>query len=357
MARQRKFGGFFVFALKELDMLTDVLEKVARRESLSHDEMAATMGTIVEAECPPPQIAALLMALRVKGEAPDELSGAAAALRARALRPPIAETPLLDVVGTGGDGAGSLNLSTAAALIAAAAGITVAKHGNRSVSSRCGSADLLEQLGVAIDAPADDTARRFAESNFCFLFAPLYHPAMKAVAPIRRAMRVRTLFNMLGPLTNPVGVKRQLVGVFHPSKCELMARALIPSGVERAMVVSAECGLDEIAPEGRTQVAELRYGEITRYAVTPADFGLEERPLASIKGGDPETNARLIHTVLAGGDAPARNAVLLNGGAALYVAGAAGDLGEGARQAAALVDSGRVLAKLDEVGGGLRRAA
>ena len=338
-------------------MLTEVLEKVARRESLTHDEMAATMGTIVETDCAPPQIAALLMALRVKGEAADELSGAAAALRARALRPPIAETPLVDVVGTGGDGAGSLNLSTAAALIAAAAGVTVAKHGNRSVSSRCGSADLLEQLGVAIDASADDTARRFAETNFCFLFAPLYHPAMKAVAPIRRAMRVRTLFNMLGPLTNPVGVKRQLVGVYHPSKCELMARALIPSGVERALVVSAECGLDEIAPEGKTHVAELRFGEVSTYTVTPADFGLAERPLASVKGGDPETNARLITAVLAGEDVSARTGVLLNAGAALYVAGAARGFREGAALAADIVDSGKALAKLGEIGTALRRAA
>jgi len=338
-------------------MLTDVLEKVARRESLSHDEMAAAIGTIVENDVAQSQIAALLMALRVKGEAADELSGAAAALRARAIRPPIVETPLLDVVGTGGDGSGSLNLSTAAALIAAAAGITVAKHGNRSVSSRCGSADLLEQFGVPVEAPAEETARRYADDNFCFLFAPLYHPAMKAVAPIRRAMRVRTLFNMLGPLTNPVGVKRQLVGVFHPSKCELMARALIPSGVERAMVVSALCGLDEIAPEGTTHVAELRYGEVRSYDVTPADFGLEPRPLTSIKGGDPQTNARLIRAVLAGEPVAARNGVLLNAAAALYVAGAADSLGEGARLAAAVVDSGRALLKLDEIGLPMRRAA
>lgn len=338
-------------------MLTDVLEKVARRESLSHDEMAAAIGTIVENDVAQPQIAALLMALRVKGEAAEELSGAAAALRQRAIRPPIEETPLLDVVGTGGDGSGSLNLSTAAALVAAGAGITVAKHGNRSVSSRCGSADLLEQFGVPVEAPAAETARRFAESNFCFLFAPLYHPAMKAVAPIRRAMRVRTLFNMLGPLTNPVGVKRQLVGVFHPSKCELMARALMPSGVERAMVVSAECGLDEIAPEGKTHVAELRYGEIRSYDVTPADFGIEPRPLASIKGGEPEINARLIRAVLSGENVPPRNGVLLNAAAALYVAGAARTLSEGARLAASVIDSGRALAKLDAIGQPMRRAA
>ncbi|MCW5774409.1 MAG: anthranilate phosphoribosyltransferase [Rhodospirillaceae bacterium] len=338
-------------------MLTEVLEKVARRESLSHREMADAIGIVVAEECPPPQVAALLMALRVKGEAAGELSGAASALRARALRPPIAETPLLDVVGTGGDGSGSLNLSTAAALIAAAAGITVAKHGNRSVSSRCGSADLLERVGVEIEAPMEETARRFADTNFCFLFAPLYHPAMKAVAPVRRGMRVRTLFNMLGPLTNPVGVKRQLVGVYHPAKCELMARALVPSGVERAMVVSAACGLDEIAPEGKTHVAELRFGEILSYEVTPADFGLTERPLESIRGGDPDTNARLLRAVLAGEDVPARTGVLLNAAAALYVAGAARDLREGAGLAMSVIDSGRALAKLDDIAAPMRRAA
>jgi anthranilate phosphoribosyltransferase len=338
-------------------MLTDVLEKIARGESLAHAEMTETIGTIVENDCPAPQVAALLMALRVKGESPVELSGAAAALRFRAVRPPIQETPLLDVVGTGGDGAGSINLSTAAAVIAAAAGISVAKHGNRSVSSRCGSADLLEQFGVPIEAEAEETARRFVESNFCFLFAPLYHPAMKAVAPVRRAMRVRTLFNMLGPLTNPVGVRRQLVGVYHPSKCELMARALMSSSVERALVVSAERGLDEIAPEGKTHAAELRFGEITTYTLSPDDFGLEPRPMESIKGGDPATNARLIRAVLAGEDVPARTGVLLNAAAALYVAGAARDFRDGARLAQAIVDSGQALAKLDQIAVGLRRAA
>ncbi len=338
-------------------MLTDYLEKVARQEHLSHDEMAAAIGTIVETECSPPQIAALLMALRVKGEAAGELSGAAAALRHRALRPPIAETPLLDVVGTGGDRSGSINISTAAALIAAAAGITVAKHGNRSVSSRCGSADLLEHFGLPIEASAAETAQRYADTGFCFLFAPLYHPATKAVMPVRRAMGVRTLFNMLGPLTNPVGVKRQLVGVYHPSKCSLMARALIPSGVERALVVSAECGLDEIAPEGATVAAELRFGTVTDYVITPEDFGLAPRPLASIKGGDPAANMRIILAVLAGEDVPARTGVLMNAGAALYVAGAARTLREGAAMAASIVDSGKALAKLGDIGAPLRRAA
>jgi anthranilate phosphoribosyltransferase len=338
-------------------MLLDTLEKLARREDLTHDEMAATIGRIVDADCPVPQIAAFLMALRVKGEAAAELAGAAQALRQRALRPPIGETPMLDVVGTGGDGAGSINLSTAAALVASAAGVTVAKHGNRSVSSRCGSADLLEALGVPIEAPAEATARRYDASGFCFLFAPLYHPAMKAVAPVRRQMKVRTLFNLLGPLTNPVGVRAQLVGVYHPSKCELMARALVPSGVERALVVSAAAGLDEIAPEGETHVAELRYGEVRSYALTPADFGLAPAPLASVKGGDAPHNAAILRAVFAGEDHPARTGVVLNAAAALYVAGAARTLAEGARQAEALIDSGRVAAQLGAVAGELRRAA
>jgi anthranilate phosphoribosyltransferase len=338
-------------------MLNEILEKIARREHLSHDEMQGAIGALVEPDAPAAQIAGLLMALRTKGEAPEELSGAAAALRHRALRPPLGETPMLDVVGTGGDRSGSLNLSTAAAIVCAAAGVTVAKHGNRSVSSQCGSADVLERLGVKIDAPANETAMRFHQTGFCFLFAPLYHPAMKAVAPVRRALGVRTLFNYLGPLTNPAGVRAQLVGVFDPAKVEIMARALIPSGVERAMVVSADVGLDEIAPCGATQAAELRYGRIERYAIRPADFGLEERPLASIRGGDPAANAAAIRAVLAGADAPARQAVLLNAGAALYVAGVARDLRDGARLAAATIDCGRAAATLAAIGTELRAAA
>ncbi len=330
-------------------MLTETLEKVARREHLTAREMEAAIGAGVAPETAPHQMAALLMGLRVKGESADELAGAAAALRSRALRPPLAETPLLDVVGTGGDKRGSLNLSTAAALIAAAGGITVAKHGNRSVSSRCGSADVLEKLGVPIEAHAEETARRYADSGFCFLFAPLYHPAMKAVAPIRRALRLRTIFNLLGPLTNPAGVRFQLVGVYDPALCELMATALVPSQVERALVVSAACGLDEIAPEGVTHVAELRYGAVRRYAVTPADFGLAEAPLASIQGGEPAENAASLSAVLTGADHPARTGVLLNAGAALFVAGAARSFAEGAALAARLIDGGKVAAKLDEV--------
>jgi anthranilate phosphoribosyltransferase len=333
-------------------MLTDTLEKVARREHLSPGEMANAIGLAIDSETGPHQVAALLMGLRVKGEAPGELAGAADALRARALRPPLAETPLLDVVGTGGDRAGSINLSTAAAVIAAAAGITIAKHGNRSVSSRCGSADVLEALGVPIDAPAEETARRYEQTGFCFLFAPLYHPAMRAVMPVRQALRMRTIFNLLGPLTNPAGVRCQLVGVFEPARCKPMAQALIPSSVERALVVSAACGLDEIAPEGATHVAELRYGAVSSYTIAPADFGLAERPLESIRGGDPATNARILRSVLAGEPHPARTGVLLNAGAALMVAGAARTFREGASAAAHLIDSGKALAKLDEIAGG-----
>ena len=338
-------------------MLNEILEKVARREHLSHAEMQGAIGVLVQPEAPAAQIAGLLMALRTKGEAPDELSGAAAALRERALRPPLGETPMLDVVGTGGDRSGSLNLSTAAAIVCAAAGVTVAKHGNRSVSSQCGSADVLERLGVRIDAPANETAESFRATGFCFLFAPLYHPAMKAVAPVRRALGVRTLFNYLGPLTNPVGVRAQLVGVFDPAKVETMARALIPSGVERALVVSADAGLDEIAPCGATQVAELRYGRIERYAIRPEDFGLAERPIESIRGGDPAANAAAIRAVLSGADVPARPAVLLNAGAALYVAGAARDFKDGARLAAATIDAGRAVATLQAIAGETRAAA
>ncbi|MGE0735129.1 MAG: anthranilate phosphoribosyltransferase [Alphaproteobacteria bacterium] len=328
-------------------MLNETLEKVARRENLTRDEMAAAIGTIVEGACSTAQMAGLLLGLRVKGEAVDELLGAAAALRSRAVKLPSMSRPDLDTVGTGGDGSGSLNLSTAAALVAAGAGLKVAKHGNRSVSSKCGSADVLTALGVPTEMPPADTARAIEATGFGFLFAPLYHPAMKQVAPVRRDLGVRTLFNLLGPLTNPADVRTQLVGVYHPSRLELLASALAEAGVERALVVSAPVGLDEIAPCGETHVIEVEGGSQRRYTITPDDFDLAPQPLASIRGGDPTLNARLLIDVLSGHQVPARTAVLLNAAAGLFAAGAAKDFRDGARQAAYVIDSGRALAALD----------
>lgn len=328
-------------------MLNDVLEQIADGQSLSRAAMAETIGAMVDAGCPPAQIAGLLMGLRVKGETVDEVAGAADAFRERAIPLPLSERPDLDTAGTGGDRQGTLNLSTAAALVAAAAGLKVAKHGNRSVSSKCGSADLLEEMGVPVDLGPDEAARAIESTGFAFLFAPRFHPAMKAVAPVRRELGVRTLFNMLGPLTNPARARTQLAGVYHPSRAELMARALAAAGVERAIVVSAEAGLDEISPDGVTHVVDASEGEVRRYDLTPEMFGLSPQPLASVKGGSPRYNARRLEAVLNGERVPARTGVLLNAGAALHAAGAAGTFEAGAAMAAEMIDSGRVARYLD----------
>lgn len=327
-------------------MIEDLLEKVARREDLDRHEMAGAIASFVSQSCPEPQVAGLLMAIRVKGESVEELVGAATALRARALQPPSETRPMLDTAGTGGDGSGSLNLSTAAALIAAGAGVTVAKHGNRSISSRCGSADVLDALGVPIDLTPEETGTLIDQVGIGFLFAPLYHPAMRAVAGIRRALGVRTIFNLLGPLTNPANVRKQLVGVYHPSKAMLMAQALQALEVERALVVSGDNGLDEIAPTGVTRVVDLRDGALRSFAVTAADFGLDEAPLETIRGGDPETNAQILLAVFSGERHPARTAVLMNASAALVAADAAASFEAGAVLAARVIDSGAALAKL-----------
>jgi anthranilate phosphoribosyltransferase len=328
-------------------MIEELLEKVARREDLDRHEMAGAIASFVDQTCPEPQVAGLLMAIRVKGESVEELVGAATALRGLALCPPTAARPMLDTAGTGGDGSGSLNLSTAAAFVAAAAGVTVAKHGNRSISSRCGSADVLTALGVAVDLTPEETGAAIDNVGIGFLFAPLYHPAMRAVAGIRRSLGVRTIFNLLGPLTNPAGVRKQLVGVYHPSRAMLMAQALQALETERALVVSGADGLDEIAPTGATSVVDLRNGRLREYQVTAVDFGLAEAALETIRGGDPETNAEILRGVFAGEPRPARTAVLMNASAALVAADAAADFKEGAALAARLIDSGAVLAKLD----------
>ena len=331
-------------------MLNDTLEKIARRENLTADEMASAIGAFVDHDCEPAQIAGFLMALRVKGETVDELVGAAMAFRERAVRLPDTVRPVLCTAGTGGDRFGSINLSTAAALVAAAAGVPVAKHGNRSVSSRCGSADVLDALGIPTGLSPQGAAAAIRDSNFSFLFAPHYHPAMKSVAPVRKALGVSTLFNLLGPLTNPARVPTQVVGVFHPSRTRFMAEALLRLGVERALVISAECGLDEIAPTGRTLVVEVGGGALTERTVTPADFGLAERPVESVRGGDCTFNARIIRAVLEGKDVPARNGILLNAAAALYAAGAAGSLRDAAGLAARTIDSGAAAATLARLG-------
>lgn len=330
-------------------MLKDIIEKVAAREDLTADEMADTVGTFVDQDCEPAQVAGFLMALKVKGETVDELVGAAMAFRERAVRLPDGANPVLCTAGTGGDRQGTINLSTAAALIAAAAGVPVAKHGNRSVSSRCGSADVLDALGVPTDLSPQGAAEAIQVSNFSFLFAPHYHPAMKSVAPVRKALAVSTLFNLLGPLTNPARVPTQVVGVFHPSRTRFMAAALLRLGIERALVISSESGLDEIAPEGRTHMVELRDGALTESVVTPADFGLDEHSADTVRGGDPALNAAIIRAVLEGERSPARTGILLNAAAALYVAGEADSLRDAAILASETIDCGHAARTLDRI--------
>lgn len=328
-------------------MITELLEKVGRGQDLTRQELAFALDDLIDGGCPDVQFAALLMGLRVKGETVEELIGAASVLRARALKLPLTARPTLCTAGTGGDGAGGLNLSTTAAIIAAGAGVSVAKHGNRAVSSKSGSSDVLEALGVPVDLSIAATARGIESIGIGFLFAPLYHPATKAVVTIRRTLGVRTLFNLLGPLTNPAHVRTQCVGVYHPSKLRTMAEALAGLECERGLVISAEVGLDEVAPLGRTHVAALKKGEIEVFTVTPADFGFEERPLDSIKGGTPQENAAALLAVLRGEDHPGRPAVLMNAAAALVAADAAGDFKEGVALADQAIASGAALAKLD----------
>jgi anthranilate phosphoribosyltransferase len=328
-------------------MLVELLEKVANREDLTREEVEQAVGLLIANECPEPQIAGLLIGLRVKGETVEELVGAALALKARATPLPLRIQPMLDTCGTGGDRSGSLNLSTAAALVAAGAGITVAKHGNRAASSQCGSADVLEALGIAVDLTPEETVRSIEEIGIGFLFAPLYHPATRAVVALRRTLGVRTLFNLLGPLTNPAGVRAQLVGVFHPSKTLVMGEALKALGVARALVVSSDVGLDEVSPCGATTVVDLRNGTLKQYMLTPADFGLQEMPLDSIKGGTPEINAAALNAILAGEPHPGRTAVLLNAAAALVAAGRVEGFGEAAELAAHTIDKGAAGAKLE----------
>jgi anthranilate phosphoribosyltransferase len=328
-------------------MITDLLEKLTHGQDLSRQELAFALDDLIDGNCPDVQFAGLLMGLRIKGETVEELIGAASVLRARALQLPLATRPLLCTAGTGGDGAGGLNLSTTAALIAAGAGASVAKHGNRAVSSKSGSSDVLEALGVPVDLSIEATARGIETIGIGFLFAPLYHPATKAVATIRRALGIRTLFNLLGPLTNPAHVRKQCVGVYHPSKLRIMAEALAGLDCERALVISAEIGLDEVAPQGKTYVASLRNGAIEEFTVTPADFGFSEQPLSVIKGGSPQENAAALLTILRGEDHPGRQTVLMNASAALVAADLAEDFKGGVALAQQAITSGAALAKLD----------
>jgi len=328
-------------------MFTELLEKLTRREDLSADEAAAAMGAIMEERATPGQVAGLLMGLVMKGERPGELVGFARAMRDRAVPFGRGAGMVMDVCGTGGDRAGTFNISSIAAVVIAAAGVRVAKHGNRSVSSRCGSADVFEALGVKTAAPATTAERSLDEAGIAFLFAPSFHPSMRHAAGVRRELGLRTAFNLLGPLTNPARPQRQLVGVPRPELTELLARALAMLGSERAWVVHGADGLDEISTTGYTKVSECRDGAVNTFYVHPSDVGLPKASRAALAGGDAPVNAAIARAILNGEPGPRRDVVVLNAGAALLVAGRARDLREGIAMAGAALDDGRAAATLD----------
>ncbi len=330
--------------------MTDVREALARLVAghhLSREEARGAMRGLVAGEATPAQIAAFAVALRLNGETADEIAGLAEVMRDAAT--PVDAGEVVDLVGTGGDGVGTFNISTLSALVVAAAGGRVGKHGNRGVTSPCGSADFLEGLGIAIDLPPAGVAQCVQETGFGFMFAPLYHPAMRhAVAP-RREIGVRTVFNILGPLANPARARRQLTGVAVAGLGETVAHVLDLLGAEHALVVHGEDGLDEISLAAPTRVDETCRGQHTTYTIQPEDFGLRRAPTETVRGGTLAANLALAHAVVAGEDGPPREVVLLNAGAGLYVAGLARSIEEGLQRAADALDSGRVRRKIQQV--------
>lgn len=328
-------------------MLTDLLLTLTRHEDLTADQAAAAMDLVMTGQATPAQLAGLLVGLSMKGERPEEIVGLARAMRAHAVPFARQEGLVFDTCGTGGDRAGTINVSTAAALVLAGAGVRVAKHGNRSVSSRCGSADVFEALGMAITAPPAAAERSLREAGVAFLFAPSFHPAMKHAAPTRKELGLRTAFNLLGPLTNPAAPARQIVGVPRPELTELVARALLLLGSERVWVVHGADGLDEISTTGYTKVSEGHAGTVRTFHVHPGDFGLRKSALASLVGGDARTNATILQAMLEGEPGPVRDIVLLNAGAGLFVSGTAASVTEGIAVAADAVDSRRAAQALD----------
>jgi anthranilate phosphoribosyltransferase len=326
-----------------------LIEKLRQRVDLTVDEAAGAMDTIMEGQAQPSQIAGLLVGLAMKGERPDEIVGLARTMRARATKLSRSFAPVFDTCGTGGDNAHTFNVSTVAALVLAACGVRVAKHGNRSASSRCGSADLFEALGVNVAATPATVERCLDQVGIAFLFAQVFHPSMRHAAPTRKELGVRTAFNLLGPLTNPAGASRQLVGVPRPELTELVARSLQQLGAERAWVVHGADGLDEISTTGYTKVSECHGGSVNTFYLHPADVRLPKANPASLRGGDAAENARIARDVLAGAAGAPRDIVLLNAGASLLIAGRVATIPEGIAAAAEAIDSGRASRVLESL--------
>jgi anthranilate phosphoribosyltransferase len=316
---------------------------------LSRAQASAAMDAMLDGTAPSAQMAALLVALRMKGETPDEIAGAAQALRARAARVEVSPDRLIDTCGTGGDGSHTFNISTTAAFVAAAGGARVAKHGNRAVSSKCGSADVLAALGVEVELSPPAVAICIDECGIGFLFAPRHHAAMRHVAPVRKELGLRTLFNLLGPLANPAGARRQLLGVYSAQLVPVLAQTLAELGCDRAFVVHGAGGLDEISTAGATLVCEVRAGTVRQFEFLPEDAGVARAPLEGLRGGDAQQNAEMLRGVLRGENGPRRAATLLNGGAALAAAGVCETIADGVRLAERAIDTGAALERLERL--------
>ncbi len=338
-------------------MLRDLLRRVAGGEALTKGEAERALETIMEGTVPAAATAALLTAMRLRGESVPEIVGFARAMRRFAEKVEAPED-VVDTCGTGGDAKGTINVSTAAAFVARGAGVTIAKHGNRAATSRAGSADVLEALGAEIELAPEEVSRCIAASGIGFMFARTHHPAMKFVAPVRAQLPFRTIFNLLGPLTNPAGAKRQLIGVFDGAYVRPMAETLAELGAEKSLVVHGADGMDEITVTDSTLVAEVSDGGIEEYEISPEDFGLSRHAPDGLLGGDAHLNARILHDVLSGDDrGPARDITLVNAGAAIYVAGVAGSIKEGVQLAGQSIETGAAQMALEDFVRTTRRLA
>lgn len=333
-------------------MIKETIQKVVEGETLTRDEAAGAMDAIMTGQASAAQIGALVTALRIRGETEEEIAGFAQTMRQHALRVPLAnDDAVVDIVGTGGDGAQTFNISTTAAFVVAGAGVPVAKHGNRAMTSRCGAADVLEGLGAKIELGPEQVGQCIDEVGIGFMYAPVFHPAMRFAGPPRREIGIRTVFNILGPLTNPALAQHQMVGVSHPEVATKMARVLGLLGTSHALVVHSHDGLDELSIAAPTTVTDVRANgtlDLRTYEVDPAELGLEREPLSAVRGGSVEENAAIVKHVLNGGNGATRAITLLNAGAALYAADAAPSIRDGIAMAAESIDSGAAAAKLAE---------
>ena len=329
-------------------MIKEAIIKLSKKQDLAYAEAEAVMDEIMSGQATPVQMSAYLTALALKGETIDEITASAAGMRAHCIKL-LHNLDVLEIVGTGGDGSNSFNISTTSSLVIAAGGVPVAKHGNRAASSKSGAADVLEALGVKITLTPERSAEILKKINICFLFAQNYHIAMKYVAPIRKELGIRTVFNILGPLSNPAGANMELMGVYDQSLVEPLAQVMANLGVNRGMVVYGQDSLDEISMCAPTSVCEIRDGKFTSYEITPEQFGYERCEKGALTGGTPAENAEITKTILKGEEkGPKRQAVCLNAGAALYIAGKATSIEEGVKLAESLIDSGAALKKLEE---------